>query len=76
MTQRDGMGWDVGRGFRMGSVCIPVAEITKGLQLPFPTPRCIVLRMMLRLHPEKEYGFLSASPGKGAPSYISFLAPL
>ena len=26
MTQRDGIGRDVGRGFRMGNMCIPVAD--------------------------------------------------
>ena len=26
MTQRDGMGWEVGRGFRMGNMCTPVAD--------------------------------------------------
>ena len=26
MTQRDGMGRDVGGGFRMGNMCIPVAD--------------------------------------------------
>ena len=26
MTQRDGMGREVGRGFRMGNMCIPVAD--------------------------------------------------
>ena len=26
MTQRDGMGRDVGGGFRMGNTCIPVAD--------------------------------------------------
>ena len=25
MTQRDGMGRDVGRGFRMGNTCTPMA---------------------------------------------------
>jgi len=26
MTQRDGMGRDVGEGFRMGNTCTPVAD--------------------------------------------------
>ena len=26
MTQRDGMGREMGGGFRMGNTCIPVAE--------------------------------------------------
>ena len=26
MTQRDGMGKEVGRGFRMGNMCTPVAD--------------------------------------------------
>ena len=26
MTQRDGMGKEVGEGFRMGNTCIPVAD--------------------------------------------------
>ena len=26
MTQRDGTGWVVGGGFRMGNTCIPVAD--------------------------------------------------
>ena len=26
ITQRDGIGWEVGEGFRMGDTCIPVAE--------------------------------------------------
>ena len=26
MTQRDGMGREVGGGFRMGNTCIPVAD--------------------------------------------------
>ena len=26
MTQRDGMGREEGRGFRMGNTCIPVAD--------------------------------------------------
>ena len=26
MTQRDGMGREVGVGFRMGNMCIPVAD--------------------------------------------------
>ena len=26
MTQRDGMGRDVGGGFRMGNMCTPVAD--------------------------------------------------
>ena len=25
-TQRDGMGWEEGGGFRMGSTCIPVVD--------------------------------------------------
>ena len=25
-TQRDGMGWEVGGGFRIGNTCIPVAD--------------------------------------------------
>ena len=25
-TQRDGMGWEEGGGFRMGNTCIPVAD--------------------------------------------------
>ena len=26
MTLRDGMGWGVGEGFRMGNTCTPVAD--------------------------------------------------
>ena len=26
MTQRDGMGREVGRGFRIGNICTPVAD--------------------------------------------------
>ena len=26
MIQRDGMGWDVGEGFRIGNMCTPVAD--------------------------------------------------
>ena len=34
MTQRDGMGRDVGEGFRMGNTCIPVADSCQCMAKP------------------------------------------
>ena len=34
MTQRDGMGWEEGGGFRMGNTCIPVADSFRYLAKP------------------------------------------
>ena len=34
MTQRDGMGREVGGGFRMGNTCIPVADSFRYMAKP------------------------------------------
>ena len=34
MTQRDGMGREVGGGFRMGNTCIPVVESCQCMAKP------------------------------------------
>ena len=46
MTQRDGMGREVGGGFRMGNTCIPVADSCWCMAKP--TQYCKVINLQLK----------------------------
>ena len=44
MTQRDGMGWEVGEGFRMGNTCTPVADSCQCIGKPIQCCKVISLQ--------------------------------
>ena len=44
MTQKDGMGRDVGGGFRMGSTCAPVADSRQCMAKPIQYCKVISLQ--------------------------------
>ena len=46
MTQRDGMGREVGGGFRMGNICKPMADSCQCTAKPLQY--CIVVRFQLK----------------------------
>ena len=45
MTQRDGMGKEVGAGFRMGDTCTPVADSSQCRQKPLQYCKVISLQL-------------------------------
>ena len=45
MTQSDGMGREVGRGFRMGNTCIPVADSCQCMAKPIQYCKVISLQL-------------------------------
>ena len=45
MTQRDGMGREVGGGFRMGNMCIPVAGLRSYMAKPIQYCKVISLQL-------------------------------
>jgi len=45
MTQRDGMGREVGGGFRMGNTCTPVADSCQCLAKPIQYSKVISLQL-------------------------------
>ena len=48
MTQRDGMGREVGGGFRMGNTCTPVVGSCRGMAKPIQY--CKVISLQLNLY--------------------------
>ena len=47
MTQRDGMGRDVGGGFRMGNTCKSVADSCQCVNVQKPLQYCKVISLQL-----------------------------
>ena len=45
MTQRDEMGWEVGRGFRMGNTCTPMADSYQCMAKPVQYCKVISLQL-------------------------------
>ena len=45
MTQRDGMGREVGRGFRMGNTCISMADSCQCMTKPIQYYKVIGLQL-------------------------------
>ena len=45
MTQRDGMGREVGRGFRMGKTCTPMADSCQCMAKPLQYCKVISLQL-------------------------------
>ena len=61
MTQRDGMGSEVGGGFRMGNTCAPVVDSCECMAKPIQYCKVISLQIINTLKKKKNTGVCSHS---------------
>ena len=68
MTQRDGMGREVGGGFRIGNTCTPMADSCQCMSKQLQYCRVISLQLKLKIKNKSDSGFPSDSVVKNLPA--------